>query len=366
MKVFHIVECAGGVEMYLRMLLPLLNNGEISQILLCSFEYKKEHYSAYVDNFFQIEMNQSFSIIKILNTILKTRQLLKEHNPDIIYCHSSFAGGFGRIASIGLKSKIVYNPHGWAFNMKSSLFKTVFLYTERLLSIITDRIVCISIAELNSAINKKITKKEKLKLIPNGINIEKIKMTQCKDRKQLGIPDDAFIIGMVGRLSPQKAPDIFIKSAKLILEKIPNAFFIIVGSGNQQSDVVFYANTNNIPLLITGWIDTSYEYIKLFDIGVLLSRWEGFGLSLIEYMASEKNCIATRVDALPTIIQDGIDGILVDVDSPQQVAESVFYLYNNPSVAKEMRRKALIKVRKDYDIHRVADQHIEMFMELIS
>lgn len=118
MKIIHIVQCAGGVDRYLSMLLPLLKKEGIQQVLICSFDYSKDDYKEKVDEIEQINIKQSFSPFLVYRSILSIRKLIKKHNPDIVYCHSSIAGGLGRLACIGLSTKIVYNPHGWAFNMK--------------------------------------------------------------------------------------------------------------------------------------------------------------------------------------------------------------------------------------------------------
>ncbi len=113
----HIAECTGGVERYLEMLLPQLQD-YYEQILVCSLQFNKSKYEGMVNHVEQIEMLQTFSPIKVYSQIRTIRKLIREHRPEIVYCHSSFAGGLGRLACLGLKCKVVYNPHGWAFNMK--------------------------------------------------------------------------------------------------------------------------------------------------------------------------------------------------------------------------------------------------------
>lgn len=230
----------------------------------------------------------------------------------------------------------------------------------------TDKIVCISEAEKVSAERERIANDGKLELIPNGIDVEAVKCAVPKRRMDFGIADDAFVVGMIGRISPQKAPDIFIKSAKLIHDNIKNSAFIIVGDGEEREEVECFARENDLNLIITGWTDKPYSYLKMFDVAVLLSRWEGFGLAVVEYMAAEKNVVATRTDAIPTLIDDGVDGLLVEVDNPEDVKEKVMWLYNHPNEAKAMRDKALQKVIKRYDISRVVDQHVEMFNKLVN
>lgn len=83
-------------------------------------------------------------------------------------------------------------------------------------------------------------------------------------------------------ISPQKAPDVFVKMAKLVKDEIPNAHFVIVGSGNQEAEIRKYAEENKFAdsLHITGWVDDPMSYVELFDVACLLSRWEGFGFCI--------------------------------------------------------------------------------------
>ena len=118
MNIMHIAQCAGGVERYLSMLFPLLCQQNLHQIFICSQDYKIEDYINKVDKIEQLNMGQSLNPITIISVVAKIRRLVKTYHPDIVYCHSSMAGGIGRLACLGLPVKIIYNPHGWAFNMQ--------------------------------------------------------------------------------------------------------------------------------------------------------------------------------------------------------------------------------------------------------
>ena len=117
MKILHIAECAGGVDRYLEMLLPRLRD-DYEQVFVCSHHFDAAKYEEFVDKVEQIDMWQTFSPLKIYSQVKTIRKVIRKHSPDIVYCHSSFAGGLGRLACLGLNCKVVYNPHGWAFNMK--------------------------------------------------------------------------------------------------------------------------------------------------------------------------------------------------------------------------------------------------------
>lgn len=241
----------------------------------------------------------------------------------------------------------------------------IYLCLEKLLSPCTDKIVCISKAEKASAEREHIAKDDKLALIPNGIDVNAVRNAVAKSRSELGIAEEAFVVGMIGRLSQQKAPDVFIRAAKLIHDEIPNSAFIIVGSGEEEEEVKAFAKENGLELVVTGWTDEPYSYLKVFDVAMLLSRWEGFGLAVVEYMAAEKSVVAARTDAIPSLVDDGVDGFLVDVDNAEQAADKVLWLHTHPTEAMDMRQKALQKVMMKYNINRVVNQHIDMFNRLI-
>ena len=368
MKITHILECAGGVERYLELLAPRLKKEGFEQTIICSHSVNLDKLKESADACYVTDMRQTFNPVAVIKIIRQVHIAITISKLDIVYCHSSFAGVFGRIAAIGTHCKVVYNPHGWAFNMRntSSMKLRVFRTLEQLLAHFTDKIVCISEAEFESAIENNISSEDKLELIPNGIDIDAVRSSMGVIRSELGIAEDAFVVGMIGRLSAQKAPDVFIRAAEIIHKEIPNSAFIIVGDGEQREEIETFARQHGLHLVVTGWTDKPYSYLKAFNVAMLLSRWEGFGLAIVEYMAAEKNVVATRADAIPSLIEDGEDGFLVDIDNPEQAADKVLWLHIHPNEAEEMRQKALRKVKDKYDINRVVKQHINMFNELIA
>lgn len=317
-RILHVAQAAGGVDRYIRMLLKYLDKEKFGNILVCSQDFHEEDYRDLVDSFEQVEMTRAIGSSD-LKAIKEVRALIKKYNPDIVYAHSSKAGAITRVADIGLKNHCIYNPHGWAFNMRcSAKKKAMYTAIEKIAAPFCDKIICISDAEKQSALDKKICREDKLQVIFNGVDIESYEngVRGTIKRIDLNIPEDAFVVGMVGRMSPQKAPDVFVKMAKHVKDEVPNAHFIIVGNGNQEDEIRKYAEDNDFSnsLHITGWVDNPMSYVELFDVACLLSRWEGFGLALPEYMMAGKPIVASRVDAIPNIIRNGENGLLVEVD----------------------------------------------------
>ena len=205
-RILHVAQAAGGVDRYIRMLLKYLDKEKFENILVCSQDFHEEDYRGLADSFEQVEMTRAIGG-NDLKAIREVRALIKKYNPNIVYAHSSKAGAIARVADIGLRNHCVYNPHGWAFNMRcSAKKKAIYTMIEKIAAPFCDKIICISDAEKQSALDKKICKEDKLQVIFNGVDIEAYEngVHGAVRRKDLSIPEDAFVVGMVGRMSPQK------------------------------------------------------------------------------------------------------------------------------------------------------------------
>lgn len=369
-KVLHIAQAAGGVDRYLQSLLKYSDHKKFENILLCSYDFNKEDYNGITDDFIQINMQREISAKHDLASIRQVRKVIKSVKPDVVYMHSSKAGAIGRIADLGISNIKIYNPHGWAFNMDCGKKKqAMYRIIEKMLALFTTQFVCISEAEKESAVINKIANAEKLTVILNGIDIENCnkQLNNGISREKIGIPEDAFVIGQVGRISKQKSPDVFVRAAVKIKGAIPNAYFVLVGNGEMKDEILQYAKENGLDdsLKITGWVENPLSYVTTFDAATLLSRWEGFGLVLPEYMLAQKPIVACETDAIPTLINNGVNGLLVPVESPQAVCDAVTELYHNSQLRAQLIENGKKAVYEKFDAQRVSDEHKKLIFNLL-
>lgn len=359
-RVLHVAEAAGGVDRYLRALFKYMDKERFENIFVCSQNFDKSFYDHLVHHVIQIPMKHEIDYSADMRSISLIRKAIKQYKPDVVYGHSSKAGALLRLADMGLKNKVIYNPHGWSFNMRASNKKqNAYKFIEKIQVPFTDKIVCISEAEKQSALREHICKDDKLVVINNGIDLDAIENAPRISRDDVGIPANAFVVGMVGRITEQKSPDIFIEAANLIKKRIPSAFFVIVGDTiagtNTEKDLVnslIEKYELNDDVLITGWVDNPTAYMRLFDVGLLLSRWEGFGLVIPEFMACNVPVIATSVDAIPYLVRDGEDGLLVDVDNYQMVADRVEKIFTDTILRDLLIRNGRTEVYQRFNITR--------------
>ena len=375
-RVLHIAEAPGGVERYLVALLTKLKqnyNDQLEHILVCSDSFdegKFRNITARVEHV--PEMHHAIDMGYDWKSIMAVRRLIRKYKPDVVYCHSSKAGAIGRMANIGMCNRYgkrnfcIYNAHGWAFNMKGAAKRTIHSYTmiEKMLAPMTDRIVCISEYEKNTALEFDICAPRKLKVIYNGIDLDEMERVKSISREELNIPEDAFVVGMVGRLAMQKAPDVFVRVASEIKRKVPKAFFMIVGDGLNREATERLIDECGLQdsFLITGWVSDPLDYIGNFDVAMLLSRWEGFGLVLPEYMLTRKPIVAAKVDAIPEIVEDGVNGLLVNCEDYHGAANAAIRIYSDPELRNRLVENGDKIVREKFDMERTAREHRDLFL----
>lgn len=361
MRVLHVAECIGGVDRYLR---SLLKYSTCENIMILSQLYKKEDFEKLADHVEIMHMTHGIGL-SALKEARVLRGKIKKYNPDVVYAHSSIAGAITRLACIGLGVKVVYNPHGWSFNMESKK-KSFFVVVEKFMAHFCDAIVCISDAEKVSALREKICKEDMIHVIENGIDIAEYK----KEEISLPIPDDAFVVGMVGRICRQKATDVFVRMAGEVQKQFKNAYFVIVGdviegAAEERKEIEELAEKLGVKLLITGWINNPMAYMSRFDVGCLLSRWEGFGLVIPEYMLTGIPIVATKVDAIPYLITDGENGFLVEKDDWEKAAEKIAELAKDEDKRNRMIENGLRTVNERFDARRVSKDCEELYGVLV-
>lgn len=363
-RVLHIAECIGGVDRFLYCLLKYSDRDKFENIMILSQLYEKEVYEKVADYVEIMHMTHGIGLAAIKEA-KELRGKIKKYNPDVVYAHSSIAGAITRMACIGLKCKVIYNPHGWSFNMESRK-KNIFIVLEKLMAHFCDAIICISEAEKMSALRENISPDKKLHIIYNGIDIKGYK----KEEVELPIPEDSFVVGMVGRICRQKAPDIFVKMAGEVHKEINNSFFVIVGDvlegcEEERNEIEKLAKECGVKLFITGWVNNPLAYVSRFNVGCLLSRWEGFGLAIPEYMLAGVPIVATKVDAIPYLIEDGVNGMLVRKDDWHGAADEVVELANYEDKRDELVENGRKTVRERFDARRVSKEYEELYRDLI-
>ncbi len=360
----------GGVLEYLYMFLKNFKDENYENVLIVSQDYenKLDKFRNIVNDIYVINMTREIKLKQDIKTTLQVRKLLKKLKPDILYLHSSKAGAYGRIALLfNRKTKILYNAHGWYFNADmSTKKKKVIILIEKILALRANKIINISKSEYNSALKYKIAPERKMCVIENGIDFTKFEgcdKYREETRKKYNIGDNEIVIGVVGRLSEQKDPMTTIKAFNEVYKENKNVRLMYVGSGELENEVMEYAKENNLQHLvtITGWVDNTERYIPAFDIAILPSKWEGFGLAIIEYMACKKPIVASNVGGMLDIIKTEKNGFLAEVGDVSKFAEYIMKYINDKDLCNRVVNYNYEYSIKKFNISELVKEHKKLF-----
>jgi glycosyltransferase involved in cell wall biosynthesis len=282
-------------------------------------------------------LHRSINPFNDLRALIGILAILKRERPDIVHTHTSKAGIIGRWAAwlYRLASRrrvsIVHATHGHVFyGYYPQVISQCFMMIERITALITDRIVVLTHNEIDEHLQRHIGRPEQFTVIHSGINYT---TTVPDDQQQkLYFPQNALVVGSVGRLDPVKGFDIFIDAARTLYRKYPNMYFVLVGDGSQRAELIQRIKSYRIDkrCIITGWKDNPASYIEIMDIYVQPSLNEGLGKTILTAQLLKKPIVATAVQGIKSLIDHAVSGLLVPPGDPVALADAIEQLAADP------------------------------------
>lgn len=291
---------------------------------------------------------KSFSSLR--NVVHRLKNIIQQHKIDIIY---TFFPDSEIIACLAVRNSrrclhiAARRNFGHGHNL-ISLWRTRF----------TNIFIPNFIANCN-AVKKRMKDLEfiplrKIEVISNPINDNRIERGLSKfiSKNDLGIQNEAQIVGIVATLSPVKDHESFLLSAQIVLERFPQVQFVIAGrcepDRRNKLDKIIKKLGVKKSVFFAGEHENPIPLMKLFDVGVLSSKSEGLSNTLLEYAAVGMPIVATEVGGNPEIVVHGENGYLVPPSSPELLAKSIMKLLANPEGRKKFAKSGQERVCKEY------------------
>lgn len=200
-------------------------------------------------------------------------------------------------------------------------------------------------------------------IIPNGVDIERFQPAVVETQPTCYYQT----VVCVSKLRYEKGLDVLLQAWCLVQQQQPTARLILVGSGPLQAQLEKMAQALTIAETVefAGLQSDVPAQFHRGAIAILPSRWEGMPNALLEAMASGAACIATRVSGSEDLIASGQNGLLVESEQIEQMAQALLTLLNDPQLAQEYGRAARITVEQHYNLEHITDRYIEMYQMLI-
>jgi glycosyltransferase involved in cell wall biosynthesis len=240
----------------------------------------------------------------------KLRKVLSTWRPDLIHAHCSFAGAVVRLTRTTVP--VIYCPHGWAFSRDTSvLVRNTYTWAERMLQRRAATIVAISEHEREVAIAAGIARR-RITLIRHGLK----QLNSLPPKSFSRAPGEALKLLFIGRLDRQKGLDWLLRT---IADIPPQRVQLTVVGAPVIDAQRGLAHGENVRFL--GWLDPSAvsHQLDCADALIVPSRWEGFGLVVIEAMRRGVPVLVSNRGALPEVVGHGEAGLIFDLDHPESL-----------------------------------------------
>ena len=307
-------------------------------------------------------------------TVGRLYREIRRFRPHIVHTHLAKAGAVGRLAAIMARTPvIVHTYHGHVFHGYFSPRKTrIFLAIERFLARFTDRIVVLSDDQKREILGYGVGRAEQMASIPLGLELEPFLRAEERRgelRKELGLGADTPIVGIVARLVPIKAHDLFLQAARLLAERMPQARFLIVGDGEMRAALEEQARRLGLladtRVMFLGFRSDLPRIYADLDVAVVCSHNEGMPVTIIEALASARPVVATEVGAVRSLIAPGETGLLVPKADAAALADAMMEQLQNRVQADRMAKAGREHVYPRLSVSRLESDIRELYQDLI-
>jgi glycosyltransferase involved in cell wall biosynthesis len=273
---------------------------------------------------------------------------------DVVHTHSSKAGALGRVAAhrVGVPA-LVHTFHGFPFhNFQAWPVRAAYVEIERRLGRITDQFLAVGGAVAAQAISLKIAPAERIRAIASAIDLHITPVSpssRLAARRLLGLPEDASVVGTVGRLAPQKAPQDMVAAIEGIERS--DAYCVWIGDGPERERVQRLIDRRGLGkrFLLVGERDDVARILPALDVFALASHYEGLPCSIVEAMTCGIPVVATAVNAVPEVVIPGRTGLLVPPGEPRLLGHAIAYLLDHPDEGARMARAAREQLGDRFD-----------------
>jgi glycosyltransferase involved in cell wall biosynthesis len=277
-------------------------------------------------------------------------RLVRHRGARILHVHGYAAADFGRLAARASGAALVLHEH--FADPRMPAYQGL---ADRVLAPLVDRAIAVSGSTRDFLVRERHVPAAKIALIWNGAPLDEFAPVAAdvarRVRDGLGIPQDALVIGTVGRLSAQKAHDVLLDAAARVLPSRPRAWVLIAGDGDRMPALRAQAQALGIAprVAFAGHRADVPAVLGAIDVFCISSDYEGTPLALFEAMAAGKAIVSTAVDGCREVLEDGSTGLLVPARDPEALALALARVADDAGLRATLARMAGEASRR-YDI----------------
>lgn len=235
----------------------------------------------------------------------------------------------------------------------------------------SSRVIAVSESVRRYLLDREDLPDSMVRMIPNGI--DPMLFTPFTDearrrtRGALGLPEDAFVVGGVGRLVPQKDFTTFLDAAARVLRSRSDLVFVIAGTGPLEQTLREHAVMLGLgeSVRFLGHVDDRVGLYQALDALMMTSGFEGTPMTLLEAMASALPVLASSVDGIAEVCSSGRDALLVNPGDPAGFAAALEFILRDPEAGSRLGEAARRTILNRYDIRQLARQVESLYDQVL-
>ena len=377
MKIIHLISSMdkGGAESHLASLTKMQNkNNKVIIIYFKGNDYWKKKLKKKNINVIRINLRSKFIIFQLIELLIKINIIVKKYNPDVVHSHLTMmelvgailtkinSGRFKFIVTKHLDSSFLEGSRGKKVLIKGLLVDKFIIQTAK-------KTICISKRVKEYFVQKTGLPRSKFGLIYYGFDFENFKKNKnflfTSEFKTLNkISKKSFKLCCVARHVKQKSLDFLLTSFSDYLKKNSKSNLILVGSGPETHYLKKLSKKLKITKYIT-WInfsDNVRDIIEFSDVFVLTSEYEGLGLVLLEAMASNTAIVATKTSAIPEVIKNNYNGLLVEHLDKKDLIKKLD-LIQDKKLIKKFCRNSKILLKSKFNLNLMVNKTYKFYNE---
>lgn len=286
------------------------------------------------------------------------RREIRDHRIDIVHCHQYTPWVYGWLAHIGTPAKVFFTEHG-RFHPDRYRFKAMFI--NPLIAVTTHTIIAISRATRDSLARYEFVPRSKIRVIYNGIRgLKRDDQIALRTRRELGIPDDAFVMGTVARLDPVKNQGMMLEAFAGVLSNNSGSWLLMVGDGPDRAMLEEKAKSLGVSpnVVFAGFQAYPENYLAAMDLFLLSSHTEGTSMTLLEALSMGIPAVATAVGGNPEIIDDGKTGYLTNPNEIDDFRDAVLrFQSQGKTFRKELSEACQQRFAKRFSVATLVDNY---------
>lgn len=304
---------------------------------------------------------------------LQLVRLMRREKFTVVHTHCSKAGLIARVAArIAGVPVVVHTFHLFAaHDGLSRKRRLAYLLLDRLVRSFAHQYVAVAPRVAQEAVQNRLAPPGRVVVVPSAVALDDIpEDVDPTVRAELGIPEDAPVVGTVGRIVAQKAPLDFVRMCAAVRAVRPDVHFVMVGDATLESagleeETRAEAERLDVPVHFTGFRADAPRIATGFDVYCVTSRYEGLGRSVTEAMASGRPVVATAVNGVPDLVEPGCTGLLAPPGDPLAMARTVLWMLDHPAEAVAMGAAGRERVRSHFSTDVMCGALDELYTDLL-